>query len=142
MRKILVPIDSSDNAMRALCHAIQLVKQDPWRNCISPMRTSLQSNTRGIAASVTEKRLRELQRLHSEDLLKPAREAAKAAGVNFTTEIVIGDVASAIARYAEEKGCDAIVMGTRGMGSIGNLLMGSVATKVIHLTKLPVTLVK
>jgi nucleotide-binding universal stress UspA family protein len=34
------------------------------------------------------------------------------------------------------------VMGTRGMSAIGNLVAGSVATKVIHLTKLPVTLVK
>jgi nucleotide-binding universal stress UspA family protein len=38
--------------------------------------------------------------------------------------------------------CDGIVMGTRGMSAVGNLVMGSVATKVIHLTKLPVTLVK
>jgi nucleotide-binding universal stress UspA family protein len=33
-------------------------------------------------------------------------------------------------------------MGTRGMGAIGNLVLGSVATKVIHLTEVPVTLVK
>ena len=33
-------------------------------------------------------------------------------------------------------------MGTRGMGAIGNLVAGCVGTKVIHLTKLPVTLVK
>ena len=47
-----------------------------------------------------------------------------------------------IADSAEREGCDAIVMGTRGMGSIGSLMLGSVATKVVHLTKLPVTLVK
>jgi nucleotide-binding universal stress UspA family protein len=35
-----------------------------------------------------------------------------------------------------------IVMGTRGQGAVGNLLLGSVATKVIHLSKVPVTLVK
>jgi nucleotide-binding universal stress UspA family protein len=35
-----------------------------------------------------------------------------------------------------------IAMGTRGMGTIGNLLMGSVATKVVHLASVPVTLVK
>lgn len=67
---------------------------------------------------------------------------AREAGVDFTTEVRIGEVAREIAKAADEKGCDAIVMGTRGMGAIGNLVMGSVATKVIHLTKLPVTLVK
>ena len=47
-----------------------------------------------------------------------------------------------IVKRPEELNCDGIVMGTRGMGAIGNLVMGSVATKVVHLTKLPVTLVK
>ena len=47
-----------------------------------------------------------------------------------------------LAKRAEELGCDEIIMGTRGMGAIGNLVMGSVATKVVHLAGIPVTLVK
>jgi len=35
-----------------------------------------------------------------------------------------------------------IVMGTRGMGTVANLVLGSVATKVIHLSHIPVILVK
>ena len=62
--------------------------------------------------------------------------------MTFTTEILVGSVPHAIVKRAEDLGCDGIVMGTRGMGAIGDLVMGSVATKVIHLTKLPVTLVK
>ena len=96
----------------------------------------------GVAVYLPEEKARELQRRRSEDILKPAAELAKAAGVKFSTEILIGEVAGAIARYAQEHGCDAIVMGTRGMGAVGNLVLGSIATKVIHLTKLPVTLVK
>ena len=38
--------------------------------------------------------------------------------------------------------CDAIVMGTRGMTVLGNLVLGSVASKVVHLSSVPVTLVK
>jgi len=38
--------------------------------------------------------------------------------------------------------CDAIIMGTRGMGSLANLVIGSVTTKVIHLVEVPVTLIK
>ncbi|MFN5167526.1 MAG: universal stress protein [Pseudomonadota bacterium] len=37
---------------------------------------------------------------------------------------------------------DGIVMGSRGMGALGNLAFGSVATKVVHLADVPVTLVK
>jgi len=43
---------------------------------------------------------------------------------------------------AEERGCDQIVMGTHGRGTIAGLLIGSVATKVLHLAKAPVLLVK
>ena len=59
--------------------------------------------------------------------------------MKFTTEIVVGPIPKVIVERAESIGCH---MGTLGMSTIGNLVMGSVATKVIHLTKLPVTLVK
>jgi nucleotide-binding universal stress UspA family protein len=54
----------------------------------------------------------------------------------------IGSSGQAIAEYANELRCDQIVMGTRGLGSIGSLVLGSVATQVVHLTEHPVTLVK
>jgi nucleotide-binding universal stress UspA family protein len=45
-------------------------------------------------------------------------------------------------QYAEDKQCEQIVMGTRGLGTVSNLVLGSVATKAIHLAKVPVLLVK
>jgi len=89
-----------------------------------------------------DKDVEELQKLHSMDILQPAIDAAKSAGVRFKSEVLAGSTAPTIVKRAEELDCIGIVMGTRGMGAIGNLVMGSVATKVVHLTKLPVTLVK
>ncbi len=43
---------------------------------------------------------------------------------------------------AERRNCTRIVMGTRGLGSIGNLVLGSVAYKVLQLAPIPVTLVR
>ncbi len=142
MPKVLVPVDSSDSATRALRHAIGLAKQNPSIefHIVNAHEPPIVYGE--IAVYLPEEKARELQRRRSEDILKPAAELAKAAGVKFSTEILIGEVAGAIARYAQEHGCDAIVMGTRGMGAVGNLVLGSIATKVIHLTKLPVTLVK
>ena len=54
----------------------------------------------------------------------------------------MGPVAPTIADYAAEQGCDSIVMGTHGRGGLADLFLGSVAAKVIHLTRLPVTLIK
>ena len=89
-----------------------------------------------------EEKVKELQLKHGEDILRPYIETARRAGVTFTSQVLIGDIPKSIASCAETLGCDGIVMGTRGMGVIGSLFAGSVATKVIHLTKLPVTLVK
>ena len=56
--------------------------------------------------------------------------------------VVSDDAAEAISRTARERGCDLIVMGTRGMGAVASLALGSVAQRVIHLATVPVTLVK
>ena len=95
-----------------------------------------------IEIYVSRERLDEMQRQHGEGLLARAMKIAKAAYVPCTAEILTGDTAQQIVSHAEALECDGIVMGTRGMSAIANLLMGSVATKVVHLAKIPVTLVK
>ena len=50
--------------------------------------------------------------------------------------------AKTIAEVAREEVVNQIVMGTRGLGGIQGLLLGSVATQVIHLAEVPVTLIK
>lgn len=95
-----------------------------------------------IQVYVTAEKMKEMQDLRSMDLLQPAIDAAESAGISFGSEIATGDPAVTIAKLAAERHCDAIVMGTRGMSAIANLMMGSVATKVVHLSTMPVTLVK
>jgi nucleotide-binding universal stress UspA family protein len=142
MRKLLVPFDGSDNSMRALKYALALAKNQKSLK-LHLLTVQPEPEIYGeIQVYVTHERMEELQRKHSTDLLRPAITAAKRAGVSFTSEICVGDTAATIARRAEELGCDGIVMGTRGLGTIGNLVLGSVTTKVVHLSKLPVTLVK
>ena len=142
MHKLLIPIDGSDNSMRALRYALRIAKE------IGPMQLHLltvhpEPAIYGeIQVYVSADKMKELQDLHSKDLQRSAIEAADTAGVAFQSEIATGDPAVTIARRANELGCDAIVMGTRGMSAIGNLIMGSIATKVVHLAEMPVTLVK
>ena len=62
--------------------------------------------------------------------------------VAHTYHIGVGPVAETIANYAREHGCAQIVMGSRGLSAISNLLVGSVASKVLHLADVPVTLVR
>ncbi|MCC7252511.1 universal stress protein [Hyphomicrobium sp.] len=142
MRKLLVPFDNSENAVRALEYVLRLAKEKGPLDVTVVHVHEPPIDYGRVAAYLPADKIEELQRQHSEELLKPAAEMAKAVGVPVTCKILIGDVANSIVECAESAGCDGILMGTRGMSAIGNLVMGSVATKVIHLTKLPVTLIK
>jgi nucleotide-binding universal stress UspA family protein len=86
-----------------------------------------------------------LKKHHQEEgtaALKPAMQRLDAAGVKYVHHIAVGEPAEVIVKFAKERGCDEIVMGARGVGSTASMLLGSVATKVIHLSDMPVLLVK
>ena len=55
---------------------------------------------------------------------------------------MVGPVAETIVAYAKRHKCDLICLGTRGMTAAANLVMGSVATKVLHLAGVPVIIVR
>ena len=63
-------------------------------------------------------------------------------GIPHHVHMASGPVAQTITRSARRLKCGEIVMGTRGMGAVGNLLLGSVAAEVVKCAHLPVTLVK
>lgn len=74
--------------------------------------------------------------------LKPARKLLDAAKVRYQHHVGVGDPVEVIIQYAKERGCDQIIMATRGMGSVSGALLGSVATKVVHASPVPVLLMK
>jgi nucleotide-binding universal stress UspA family protein len=142
MHKLLVPVDGSENALRAVRHAIGLA-QLIGQASIHLVHAHDEPRVYGeLAVYVPPDKMAAMQREHSETILAEAERPLKESGVAYTKEIAVGPVAQAIAECADRLGCDAIVMGTRGHSTIGNLLLGSVATKVVHLSRLPVTLVK
>ena len=71
-----------------------------------------------------------------------ARQLLDVAGVGYTSHVEFGHAATEIAGYARDHGCARIVMGTRGNGTLANILIGSVANQVLQLADAPVTLVK
>lgn len=74
--------------------------------------------------------------------LAPARQALQEAGLSYEARVITGQAAQGIVKEAMTAGCTRIVMGTRGLGALGNAIVGSTAMKVMHLSEIPVTLVK
>ena len=91
---------------------------------------------------ISEQQLNDYYREEALAALKPARACLDQAKITYTHHISVGHVAETIAQYAKENSIDQIVMGTRGLGAISEFVLGSVASKVIHLSSVPVTLIK
>jgi nucleotide-binding universal stress UspA family protein len=86
-----------------------------------------------------------VERYYSEEsaeALKPAEALLARREIAFHAVRLVGDPGSEIARHAESSGCDLIVLGTHGHTAMANLVMGSVATKVIAASKVPVLLIR
>jgi nucleotide-binding universal stress UspA family protein len=140
MERILVPVDGSSEAQRAVKYAADLSVRHGTSLQLLNVQVPIASAQ--VRRFVARKTVDDYQLAEGERALASARKLAEACGVPYDTEIAVGHIAETIAERARELGCHAIVMGSRGMGSVGNLVMGSVATEVVHLTELPVTLVK
>ena len=74
--------------------------------------------------------------------LAAAKKKLTAARVPFEARALVGQIAETIVDHAKARRCDIIYIGTRGMSALGKALVGSTATKVLHISEIPVLLVK
>ena len=100
------------------------------------------ADTPTLLLHMTQENIDKAQLEHGRSMLADATRLLEAAKFVHHTHVLIGDPATQVVRVAKSEGVSAIVMGTRGMGALGNLALGSTATKVVHLADVPVTLVK
>ena len=135
--KILAPTDGSENAKKAVAFAADLaarygaeldlihVSRDAGAEAVPP---EMRAYARIEHIQVTERDF--LDGLAREILDGAAKAAQASKSQKIKTVQRIGDPAGEVVRYAAEAGVDLIVMGTRGLGALESLLLGSVARKV------------
>lgn len=142
MRKVLIAVDGSDNSLRAVRHLIS--EKDIYREPLSIVLINVQAPvvSGAVKTFLSQDQIEHYYREEGEKAIAGARDLFAAAGIAAEHRILVGDVAQTIARVAREKGCAQIVMGTRGLGTVSGMLLGSIATKVIHLADVPVLLLK
>jgi nucleotide-binding universal stress UspA family protein len=139
MLRVLIPIDGSENSLRA---AGFLIKQIPlYRESLEIHLLNVQ---RPFPGTITLAAL-DTKKFHHDEAIKAlanARELLDRAGIAYAHHIVIGEYAETIAQFVKDKKIDLVVMGTCGASAVANLLLGSVTTKVLHMVNVPVLLVK
>jgi nucleotide-binding universal stress UspA family protein len=140
MMKVLVPIDGSENALRALEKAVALLRSDgPFELHLLNVQPPLSGDVSGFVGSAAVKGF------HKEEggkALAAARALLDKQNIPYKVHITVGPCGESIAGFAKKLGCDTIIMGTRGQGKVRGALLGSVSTDVIRYADVPVTLVK
>jgi nucleotide-binding universal stress UspA family protein len=140
MKNFLVPVDGSEGSKRALHYAKERSRNEEVRIHVLHVEAPLRYEELRVYAS--RKEFHELRHQACKRLLAEAVEVLEKDRVPHETHIQEGEAAQTIARFVEAQKMDEVIMGTRGMGAFGQMLLGSVAQRVVHLVHVPVTLVK
>ncbi|HIU64828.1 MAG TPA: universal stress protein [Candidatus Avacidaminococcus intestinavium] len=143
-KKILVPVDGSETAWRALEYAAALGNKFESKllvvnvvqnyNNISVLAVPLD------AATVIESN-NELRRI-GEHVLKTATSKLTDFQGKIAYKLEEGHPSETILNIANETECDCIVIGSRGLSGIKEFFLGSVSSKVSQYAKIPVLIVK
>lgn len=137
IKKILVPLDGSDNSFRGLDVAIHMARESH--------ATITGLYVVGIVKPRTNEPITSLEKLlldYAQKIMKKAKLRAAKKGILFFDSVSYGDDGQRIVDIAEKKDFDLIVIGSRGMSAAKEIFLGSTSNYVLHKSKKPVLIVK
>lgn len=142
-KKIVVPLDGSGWAQRAVPHAVDIARANGAELILLHVfRPPAYEYTDQIALAGQEEQLHQLREQMKQYLIG-VRSELRAEDVAVRCQLIEGPgVAHLICDYVNNEGIDLVVMSTHGRGGIGDFLFGSIANRVMHGVKVPVLLVQ
>jgi len=141
--KILVAVDGSRHSLKAVDSLIKNVDWYRERPQVELVTVHLPlPQVRNLGRVVSRSQVERYYREEGEACLAEAEKRLKAARLAYKPRILVGPVAETIAAHALRYGCDLICVGTHGRGTAGRLLLGSVATRLSEIARVPLLLVR
>jgi len=140
-RKILVPLDGSALAERAINHASEIARGTGAEIILLTVVQAPLSKYPEVGATEEVKTVLEVAS-QSKAKLEAIVSTLKSEGLKARSEVLEGAADAAILGFAHNHDVDILVMSTHGRTGLSKALMGSVAEKVMLTTKRPVMLVK
>ena len=143
--KILVAFDGSPHSKQALEWAIDLSRNSNGSVVVvyvfEPINIMSIYDAQGGSDMTMREAVKELKEKGLETLAE-AKTICVRRGIEVKTELLQGNVAETIIKYAKKEQIDLIVAGTKGRGEVEGLLMGSVTRSLVSLANIPVLVVK
>ncbi|OMP66488.1 universal stress protein [Domibacillus epiphyticus] len=137
-QKILLAADGSENSVRAAKEAVKIA--------------SLSENSEVNIVFVADFSKAKREILHSQGIeelqlarrkkLMPVEEELKSNGLTYNVNILHGEPGPAIVEYANEHKFDLVIVGSRGLNALQEMVLGSVSHKVVKRVNGPVMIVK
>ena len=154
IKKILYTTDLSKNSAYAFRHAVNSAKKHDAKIIILHVLEQMSASTEAIVSSYIpveqEMKIQEEKIAHAMDRiqkrLKIFCEKELQDDPDFTDQIESVEVCEGfppdtILRIADERNCEAIIMGTHARGAIANTFLGSTAKRVLRRTRKPVFII-
>ncbi len=139
--KILVTVDGSDISNRALKFAVKLAKQFEKPATVAVLHVDPPVFP-GVERRIGRDAVRSYHADNHVHAFEHARKALARAKVEIEEIGEVGEIAETILAVARKRKIDLIVMGSHGRSAVKGVLLGSVSTKVIAQTDIPVTIVR
>lgn len=139
MTKIVIAIDGSKASVKAVNYVVRRKRQGEM---IEAFLVNVQPAVSPRGKLMTRSMIEEWQAIESEKTCGRAEIQTKKRYLGADTYTEVGDAAECLIAFAKKTGCDEVVMGSRGLGGVKGLLLGSVVMKVLQLSPIPIVVVR
>lgn len=140
--RIGIAIDGSENSLRALREAIRLGKMMKEPASLVLINVHLSALISPVARGIDRKQIESYMDQIAEEELADAKAIVAEAGLSATIVKGHGEVAPTILETIKKENIELLALGGKGRSSVTDLLLGSVTTKLISLSPIPVIVVK
>ncbi|MFZ0183637.1 MAG: universal stress protein [Nitrosotalea sp.] len=137
IKKILVPMDGSKSSFSALDEAIYMASQFDAQITVLYVLHVAYDNPDLVNTPETRKLLKKVT-----EFLENAEKQVIKNKISFKKETLFGQESKKIIDFSQKEKFDLIVMGSRGLGPVKRMILGSVASSVVIKSKIPVLVVK
>ncbi len=134
IKKILVPVDFSENSQKILGSAGDIAGQFGASLAVVFVVQSFDDYSGFFVPHMPVAQFEEEMVQGAEQKM----ESFMADNEGVEAKVLVGDVAEEVVRHAEETGVDMIIMGTHGYKGFEKVMFGSVAEKVVKTAPCPV----